>query len=122
MGESVTARHGMTGVFLDPPYSDEVGQTRVYATDAPDIAHDVRKWCVENGDNPHLRIALCGYAGEGHEELEGLGWTAHRWRAHGGYGGGRDGKGEANRHRETVWFSPYCLDNRTPTLFDPTLD
>jgi DNA adenine methylase len=118
MGESVTVRHGTTGVFLDPPYSDEVDQTRVDATDAPDIARDVRKWCAENGDHPQLRIALCGYAGEGHDELEGQGWVPHRWRAHGGYGGGRDGQGEANRHRETIWFSPHCLNNPTPTLFD----
>lgn len=117
-GESVTIRHGLTGMLLDPPYSDEVKQTRVYAADATNVAGDVRRWCAENGSNPLLRIALCGYAGEGHEELEQLGWTPHRWKAHGGYGGGRDGAGESNRHRETVWFSPHCLGEPAPTLFD----
>jgi DNA adenine methylase len=116
--DSVTVRHGITGVFLDPPYGNEVKQTRVYATDAPDIAADVRRWCAERGDDPRLRIALCGYAGEGHEALEKLGWTALRWSAHGGYGGGLGGTGDANRHRETVWFSPYCLRESVPTLFD----
>jgi hypothetical protein len=28
------------------------------------IASDVFRWAVENGNNPHLRIALCGYKGE----------------------------------------------------------
>lgn len=116
--DSVTIRHGVTGVFLDPPYGDEVEQTRVYATDAPKLAKDVRRWCAERGNDPRLRIALCGYAGEGHEELEPLGWTAHRWRTPGGYGGGRGGTGDANRHRESIWFSPHCLSERAPTLFD----
>jgi hypothetical protein len=117
-GDSVTIRHGLTGILLDPPYSSEVKQTRVYATDSADLAHDVRRWCADNGADPLKRIALCGYAGEGHEELETLGWTGHRWRAHGGYGGGRGGTGEDNKHRETVWFSPHCLGRRAPTLFD----
>lgn len=116
--DAVTVSNGVTGVFLDPPYGDEVKQSRVYVTDAPDIARDVRRWCAERGDDPRLRIALCGYAGEGHEELERLGWTAFRWKACGGYGGGRGGTGEANRHRETIWFSPHCLKQDMPTLFD----
>lgn len=116
--DSVTIRHGNTGVFLDPPYGDEIEQTRVYASDSTDIAKDVRRWCAEHGDNTRLRIALCGYTGEGHEELERLGWSAHRWRAQGGYGGGRGGIGEVNRRRETIWFSPHCLAERAPTLFD----
>ena len=117
VSDSVTVRHGVTGVLLDPPYGSEVEQTRVYATDAPDIARTIHAWCVERGNDPQLRIALCGYAGEGHEVLESQGWTPHRWKAHGGYGGGRGGTGEANRRRETVWFSPHCLAAE-PTLFD----
>lgn len=116
--DSVTVRHGVTGVFLDPPYGEEIEQTRVYATDAPDIARDVRRWCADKGDDPRLRIALCGYTGEGHEELERLGWTAYRWRASGGYGGGRGGVGDTNRRKETIWFSPHCLGESVPTLFD----
>jgi len=116
--DSVTVRNGVTGVFLDPPYSDEIEQTRVYAVDAPKIARDVRRWCIEHGDDPRLRIALCGYAGEGHEELESHGWTAFHWRASGGYGAGRGGTGDANRGRETIWFSPHCRNEHVPTLFD----
>jgi DNA adenine methylase len=107
--ESVTFRHGLTGIFLDPPYGDEVEQTRVYATDSGTVSDDVRTWCVENGNNRLLRIALCGYEGEGHDLLLDHGWTVHAWRSAGGYGGGRDGAGDENRHRERIYFSPHCV-------------
>lgn len=117
--DSVTIRSEITGVLLDPPYGDEIKQDRkVYAVDAPDVSRQVRRWCAERGDDSRLRIALCGYAGEGHEELEPLGWTTHRWKAHGGYGGGRGGTGGQNRYREVVWFSPHCLSEQSPALFD----
>lgn len=107
--ESLTVRHGTTGVFLDPPYGDEVEQTRVYATDSGTVSDDVRAWCIENGNNRLLRIALCGYEGEGHDALLDYGWTAHAWRTAGGYGGGRGGQGDANRHKERIYFSPACI-------------
>ena len=119
LSESVTIRHGMTSVFLDPPYGEEVEQTRVYATDSGTVSADVRKWCVENGDNALLRIALCGYEGEGHDKLLDYGWTAHAWKASGGYGGGRDSIGDANRHKERIYFSPACItQNYTQQAFD----
>lgn len=109
VSESVTIRHGLTGVFLDPPYGDEIEQTRVYATDSGTVSDDVRAWCIENGNNNLLRIALCGYEGEGHDVLLDYGWTAHAWRTAGGYGGGRGGQGDANRHKERIYFSPACI-------------
>jgi len=115
--ESLTTRHGITGLFLDPPYGEEVEQTRVYATDSGTVAADVRRWCVENGNDSMLRIALCGYEGEGHDELLDYGWTAHTWRASGGYGAGRGGVGDANRHKERIYFSPACIDLSEPDLF-----
>jgi hypothetical protein len=114
--ESVTTRHGLTGLLLDPPYGDEIEQTRVYATDSGSVAADVRAWCLENGNNSLLRIALCGYEGEGHDALLDYGWTAHAWKTAGGYGGGRGGTGDANRHKERIYFSPACIaaDNDVP--------
>ena len=109
VSESVTTRHGLTGLFLDPPYGEEIEQTRVYATDSGTVAADVRAWCVENGNDKNLRIALCGYEGEGHDLLVDHGWTVHAWRTPGGYGGGRGGTGDANRHRERIYFSPHCI-------------
>jgi hypothetical protein len=107
VSESVTFRHGLTGVFLDPPYGDEVEQTRVYATDSGTVSDDVRAWCIENGNNKLLRIALCGYEGEGHDALLDYDWTSHAWRTAGGYGGGRGGVGDENRHKERIYFSPH---------------
>lgn len=112
LSESVTTRHGITGVFLDPPYGDEIKQTRVYATDSGTVSDDVRDWCLTNGTDSNLRIALCGYAGEGHEALVAAGWREVAWRARGGYGGGRGGTGDANRQRERIWFSPACIEDQ----------
>jgi hypothetical protein len=108
---SVTTYHGVTGVFLDPPYSDGQREGDLYAEDSFEVAHDVRKWCIENGDNPQYRLALAGYAGE-HDELDDLGWERFEWKANGGYGnqGKSDkAKGKANAKREVIWFSPHCL-------------
>ena len=98
----VTDRHGLTGVFLDPPYG--VGAMEYSAGGNADgsIASAVRDWCIEHSANPSLRIALCGY-----DPLTmPADWTALRWTAPGGYGnqGNKD-----SRKREVVWFSPHCL-------------
>lgn len=107
MGPSVTHLIGLTGVFFDPPYSDAAGRdVDLYAEESLTVAHDVRAWCLENGGNPLLRIALCGYAGE-HEELEVKGWSVLAWKAQGGYG--NQGEDNANRIKERVWFSPHCI-------------
>jgi len=105
---SVTTRHGLTGVFLDPPYSGEIKQTRVYAHDDDTVAHQVRAWCTTHGDDPQYRIALCGYAGEGHEALEDAGWSVYAWKTRGGYSA-QNSTGAGNAHRERIWFSPHCL-------------
>ncbi len=110
LSRSVTTYHGLTAVFLDPPYSAETGRSMsLYAVESGSVAHEVRAWCVANGDDRLLRIALCGYAGEGHEALEQSGWRAMSWKAHGGYGNTGNGRGKANAKRERVWFSPHCL-------------
>ena len=108
-GPSPTFLRGLTAVFLDPPYSAEAGRDNaLYTTEDVGVAHRVREWCLTNGDNPLLRIALCGYDGEGHEALEERGWSVHHWKTSGGYGSQGNSKGRANAHRETIWFSPAC--------------
>jgi DNA adenine methylase len=118
-GPSPTVNLGLTGVFLDPPYSGEAGRdNNLYERESLTVAHDVRQWCLENGDNPLLRIALCGYEDEGHEELLDAGWDVLNWKASGGYGS-RGSQGSLNASRERIWFSPHCLaPERLPTLFD----
>lgn len=111
-GPSVTFKHGITGVFLDPPYADEAGRTNdLYSQDSGSVAHDVREWAIANGDNTELRIALCGYDGE---HAMPASWECIPWKARGGYGSQGDNAGRANSSRERIWFSPHCL--RT-TLF-----
>lgn len=102
LGDSVTWRHGITGIFLDPPYTD--GEMEYSAAPRGTVAGDVREWAIENGNSKKLRIALCGYEGE--HDMPG--WQCVEWKARGGYGnqGGEDA--EDNRHRERIWFSPHC--------------
>jgi DNA adenine methylase len=113
---SCTFRHGLTGVFLDPPYGVEDACTTVYGEEMLDVAGKVRQWCIQNGGNPLLRIALCGYDTE-HGELEQHGWSVHAWKTAGGYSS-QNSKGNANCKRERIWFSPACvaIDKSQPLL------
>jgi hypothetical protein len=105
LGRSPTECIGLTGVFLDPPYS--AARDTVYATDDRQVAHKVREWAIEHGDNPMLRIALCGYEGE-HEMPDN--WSVLAWKTNGGHGNSsKDGRGRANAALERIWFSPTCL-------------
>lgn len=110
LGPSPTTNLGLTGVFLDPPYLTDEGnrQEGLYACDSGTVAHEVRAWARAHGDDPLLRIALCGYQGE-HDELEQAGWSVVQWKAAGGYGNRSNGRGRANAGRERIWFGPHCL-------------
>ena len=107
---------GVAGVFLDPPYADTASRAdSLYAADSLSVAHDVRAWCIANGDNPLYRIVLAGYEGEHGDALERAGWTTHEWykagHLQGGYGNIAVGKGSGNhqQRRERLWASPHCL-------------
>lgn len=89
-------------VFLDPPYSFEFRDPYLYSEDDSAISAQVREWALEHGNDPDLRIALCGYSGE-HEMPSS--WTCHAWKAARGYAK----EGNDNRERERIWFSPHCL-------------
>ena len=102
---AVTTFHGLTGVLLDPPYEEGRGDYPFPA--APGMWEEVARWAEENGGDPRLRIALCGYEGMRAPE----GWRKHEWRAAGGYGARSDegSRGRVNAGRERVWFSEHCL-------------
>ena len=103
--DSVTTRHGLTGLFLDPPYT--LGEMD-YAVGGVggDLATEVRDWCAANGDNNLLRIVLCGHAGE-HDALLAHGWNIRTWTARKGYAQSDEAK--ANSASETIWCSPHCV-------------
>lgn len=115
MGPSVTFKLGITGVFLDPPYSFEADRDMdLYAKDCGVVAHEVREWAIANGDNPLLRIALCGYEGE-HDMPDS--WDCVAWKTNGGMSKLGHGRGRTNKYRERVWFSPACLKSEQGNLF-----
>jgi hypothetical protein len=108
LGPSPTTHIGLTGVFLDPPYA-VADRENVYVEDSRDLAHDVCKWAIEHGDDPLMRIAVCGYDGE---HVFPDSWECVAWKAHGGYSGqaeAADSQGKQNKNRERIWFSPHCL-------------
>lgn len=104
-GPSIISHQSPTAVFLDPPYSTETGRDPNIYTVETDVSTAVRKWAIEHGENPNLRIALCGYEGE-HDMPDT--WRVLSWRAGGGYG--NRGGCNTNRGRERIWLSPACLN------------
>lgn len=101
-GSRATSAHP-SGVFLDPPYTDS---KMSYAAGGRGISGDVREWAIARGDDPRLRIVLCGYEGE-HSMPDS--WRKVEWKAHGGYGSHGTGAARENKHRERLWLSPACL-------------
>jgi hypothetical protein len=125
--DSTLTRLGTTGVFLDPPYRhslDDGTENRakhLYANDKHQdvnaLCDEVQEWCLKWGDNPEIRIALCGLEGE-YPKLDGAGWEKEAWKSRGGYGN-RSDRGKENAARERIWYSPACLSGaKVPTLFD----
>lgn len=110
---SVTTELGVTGVFLDPPYAHSERRKDLYSVD-DDISRAVYKWAVEHGENPEMKIVLCGYEGE-HEMPET--WRTLAWETNGGYGNLGEQRGKANGGRERLWLSPYCLETHSQCVF-----
>jgi DNA adenine methylase len=129
--DSTLTRLGVSGVFLDPPYptvQDGGKKSRdggLYHGDNDDallkLRDEVLAWCRKWGQSPVVRIAVCGYEGDGYESLVDEGWDVFSWSASGGYGNqrkGGNGKAE-NASRERIWFNPSCIKPTCqPTLFD----
>lgn len=95
----IDTRHGMTpcAVFLDPPYAHDERSKQLYADDEPHVSAEAREWALANGDNPQLRIALCGFDTE-HDMPAS--WQCVSWRSN---------SSASTRGKERIWFSPHCL-------------
>ena len=107
------------GVFLDPPYLGDVRTADLYSVDDHTIAHEVRQWALDNGDDLRLRIVLAGYTSE-HDHLMPDTWRRVFWSSSASYqttaSAGRAANGAAdgnlsNRHKECLWLSPGCVDS-----------
>ena len=106
---------GIVGIFFDPPYGVKDRNDNLYRHDSTDLAHEVRNWCIKRGSKETYRIVLAGY--DEHKELLSHGWTMQSWSAGGGYSNlGK--KGNSNRHREALYFSPHCVQKAQGTFFD----
>jgi hypothetical protein len=90
-------------IFFDPPYDPKLRSPYLYGEDERGISAGVRDWCVKHGDDPDLRIALCGYEGE-HDMPSN--WRVVEWKAARGYAS----EDNDNRTKERIWFSPHCLN------------
>lgn len=105
LGPSVTYKHGLSGIVLDPPYAQTERDDALYAEDGT-FTEAVHAWCLANGDNPLLRIALCGYDGE----YVLPGWRCVPWKANGGMSNQNCDRDNQNKYRERLWLSPHCLE------------
>ena len=107
--------HSTCGVFLDPPYAADGVSGQLYANESKSVSREVREWCLANGDNPLLRIILCGYEGE-HEMPSS--WRVIEWKGPIGYASREKGeKDNHNRLRERLWLSPYCSEEGDSIFF-----
>ena len=103
--DSVTTRHGLTAVFLDPPYTKGAMDYSAGGVGGA-LADEVREWCAKHGNNKALRIVLCGHAGE-HDALLTAGWFTVAWTARKGYA--VTDEAVQNSASETIWCSPHCI-------------
>jgi len=107
---------GRVGIVLDPPYSTFTpngmyGVGSVAVDD--DVSIKVREWCIAHGNDPRLRIVLCGYSDE-HEAHMPADWIRHRYSAGASYSKrGKKTGNTVNRHKERLWISPGCLPAAT---------
>jgi site-specific DNA-adenine methylase len=104
LGPSPTTKLGITGVLLDPPYRQDL-RADLYNHES-DVSIQVREWAIANGNNPLLRIALCGYSDE-HDMPSN--WSCETWLAGAGFDVQKRDRSNENRKKERIWFSPHCL-------------
>lgn len=100
----VTWRHGLTGVFLDPPYGEG---TMDYSAggNVGSVAADTWAWAKDAAKHPSVRVVLAAYE-DGRDVPDG--WTVRPWRARKGY----KADGGANARREVLYCSPNCVGDK----------
>ena len=91
------------GIVLDPPYG--AGRCKTYEKDSEDVVAQVAEWAIAHGDDPNLRIVLCGYE---YQNVMPDSWACVAWEGR-LMQGCTTGRGGENKTKERVWFSPHCL-------------
>lgn len=132
---STLTRLGTTGIFVDAPYPTIHGVTgeksrddHLYTGDKDQdlsaLRDEILTWCLKWGNNAKIRIAVCGYEGDGYEKLIDKGWFETVWHASGGYANQRRAgqKKSSNAKRERIWWSPACLRLSSDRNLFSTLD
>ena len=108
MGLTSKCEKTLSGIFLDPPYTTKANRDdNLYLEEDKYIGNDVFDWSINNGDDPCLRIALCGYEDEYNFPDT---WQMIEWKAVGGLGNANPNNN--NSTRERIWFSPHCLPEK----------
>jgi hypothetical protein len=107
IGDSVTVKHGTTGVLIDAPYTEGFAAAEgcYSAGGGADVWHESAAWAAEAGKDKRLRIVVCGYDGAW---TPPDGWRVVEWKAHGGYASQGDGSNQ-NAKAERLWLSPGCV-------------
>ncbi len=105
---------GIVGIFFDPPYGVMNRDTNLYHHDSINISKDVESWCLERGKLKSYRIVVAGY--EEYPKLIDAGWKTETWSTQGGYSNTNKDSVNNNRHRETLYYSPNCVQ-RQKSLF-----
>ena len=96
------------GVFLDPPYNTKLC-SKVYKHNDMNTSDEVRDWAIQHGNNPDIRIALCGLEGEHEMPCD---WHKFTWyKSRLGLAGMHKESTNDNNTLERIWFSPSCLHN-----------
>ena len=101
-------KFNLIGIYFDSPYGVETRRKDLYTCDSTKITQDVLNWCKERGQDNMYRIVISRY-GE-YEELLSFGWRKFNWTAQGGYGNLGNKQGRENKYKETLYFSPHCLE------------
>lgn len=100
----------IAGIFLDPPYSNEVRGAGLYAHDDGDVTREVLDWCLKNGSDVRKRIVLAGFDTE-YEPLLEEGWISVESFKGGFMTGGMGNTNKKSGHqmnRDRLWLSPHC--------------
>ena len=110
---SCVERHGIAGVYLDPPYPEGWSTDRAYSAqddDAVVMWEDVKRAAIDLAGRG-VRVVVSGYDGTWADIPDD--WRVETWTARKGYC-----SDTSDTKRERLWASPLCIGaSRQRSLF-----